>query len=193
MRKTDTLGTMFPGAKLHLNTAAGTQFCVATGTAELSIVLSQYTLNCTTSATISMTSSDRFYLWTGVNMTVGPANKALQAELDIEGTTNGNYDSRVTVPMPVTAPSITGLTPSTGQAGTSVTVAGTGYRHCDCCSKRRDNRPGGGSSKRREQQRRNVYPSKRAQSPARSRVPSMECLSVGFWSKRYKADKSRYG
>jgi hypothetical protein len=36
MRKTSTAGSMFPRVKVHINSAAGTQLCVATGTTALS-------------------------------------------------------------------------------------------------------------------------------------------------------------
>src|SRR6185503_8262224 len=44
-----------------------------------------------------------------------------------EGTVNGNYDSKITVPLPATAPSITNLSPNTGAVGTSVTITGTNF------------------------------------------------------------------
>ena len=127
MRKTDTFGTLFPRAKLLVNSAAGAQLCVATGSAALTITLTPISLTCTTSSQVAMAVNDRFYLWVGTSMTAGPGNKALFAELDIEGTPGGNYDSLITVPLPVAAPAVSGLTPASGGAGTSVTIAGSGF------------------------------------------------------------------
>jgi len=71
-----------------------------------------------------MAGADRFYLWTGVNVTGSPGNHSVKAELDIEGTLNGNYDSLVIAPLP---PSISSLSPTSGQVGTSVTVSGSNF------------------------------------------------------------------
>lgn len=73
-----------------------------------------------------MTSSDRFYLWAGVIVTTTPSGSAT-ARLSIEGTLNGNYDSRVVIPLPVTAPQITGVSPPSGEIGTAVTIGGSGF------------------------------------------------------------------
>lgn len=127
MRKTDTFGTLFPRAKLLVNSANGAQLCVATGSAALTTTLTPISLTCTTSSQAAMAVNDRFYLWVGTSMTAGPGNKALFAELDIEGTPGGNYDSLITVPLPVAAPAVSGLTPASGGVGTSVTIAGSGF------------------------------------------------------------------
>ncbi|MDQ3666566.1 MAG: IPT/TIG domain-containing protein [Acidobacteriota bacterium] len=76
---------------------------------------------------VSMSATDRFYLWVGVNLTVSP-NSNTMAELDVEGTLNGNYDSQINVPLPIAAPpSITSLSPNSGTVGASITVAGTNF------------------------------------------------------------------
>ena len=72
-----------------------------------------------------MTASDRFYVWVGVNLTAAPTTNTT-AELDIEGTLNGNYNSLVTVPLPI-RPTINTLSPSAGPTGTSVTVSGSNF------------------------------------------------------------------
>lgn len=74
-----------------------------------------------------MTASDRLYLWVGVNLTSGSNSKSVKAELDIEGTLNGNYDSRIVVPQPVPAPTIQSIFPLIGPVGTSVTVNGSNF------------------------------------------------------------------
>ena len=127
MKKTFNNGTMYPRAKLYLQTSTGnTLLCTATGSTALTTTLAQYTLSCTTSSPISMATADYYSIWVGVNLTVGPGNKNVQAEVDIEGTLNGNYDSRIVVPLPV-PPSISGISPTSGAVGTSVTVSGSNF------------------------------------------------------------------
>jgi len=126
MKKTGSQGTMFPRAKLFLNSSAGTSICVVTGATALTTTLTKYTLTGTVSSNVTMTASDRFNLWVGVNLTVSPGTNNM-AELDIEGTLNGNFDSLITVPLPVPPPSITNLSPTSGPVGTSVTVTGTNF------------------------------------------------------------------
>src|SRR5207248_9314525 len=84
------------------------------------------TLTCTTAANISMTTTDRFYLWIGVNLTAtGSSN--FQGSINIEGTLNGNYDSQIIAPLPITPPSISGLSATSGPVGTSITVSGANF------------------------------------------------------------------
>lgn len=104
MRKTANNGTMFPRAKLMLNSVTGTVLCTATGTTALTTTLRKYTLSCPTAAAVTMSTSDRYYLWVGVNITVGPRNNSISGQVSIEGTLNGNYDSQVNVPLPVVVP-----------------------------------------------------------------------------------------
>jgi YD repeat-containing protein len=126
LKKTANVGTMFPRAKLRLNSATGTSLCTATGSNALTTTLTKYTLTCTTAASISMTTTDRFYLWVGVNLTaVGGSN--FQGSLNIEGTLNGNYDSLVVVPLPISSPSISGLSATSGTVGTSISVNGSNF------------------------------------------------------------------
>ena len=126
LRKTTTGGTMFPRAKLHLNSAAGTLLGTATGATALTSTLTKYTFSTTTSSNIVMTASDRFYLWVGVNLTVAPTTNT-NAELDVEGTLNGNFDSTVVVPLPLPTPSISSLSPAAGPIGTVVTINGSTF------------------------------------------------------------------
>jgi len=126
MKKTASQGTMFPRVKLSLNSAAGTSLCVVTGATALTTTLTKYTLSGTTAANVTMTTSDRFYVWVGVNLTAS-SNQNNMAELDVEGTLNGNYDSLVTVPLPVAAPSISNLSPNAAGIGSPITVSGTAF------------------------------------------------------------------
>jgi hypothetical protein len=106
--------------------SAGTSVCVVTGTTALSTTLTKYILTGTVSSNMSVTTTDRFFLWVVVNLTAS-SNQNNQAELDIEGTLNGNYDSQITIPLPVAPPSISSLSPNIGGVGTPVTVAGTNF------------------------------------------------------------------
>src|SRR5712691_12186618 len=58
MKKTSASGVMFPPAKLRLNNATGTLFCIATGSTALTTTLTKYTFSATTSSSISMTTTD---------------------------------------------------------------------------------------------------------------------------------------
>lgn len=126
MKKTANVGTLFPRAKLFLNSAAGPQLCTATGTTAITTTLSSYTFTCTTGGDISINTSSRYYLWVGVNLT-GTGGSNFNAELDIEGTLNGNFDSRIVVPAIMPPPTITNITPTSGRPGTSVTITGTNF------------------------------------------------------------------
>jgi hypothetical protein len=127
MRKTANVGTVFPRAKIGLNSAAGPLLCTATGTTALNTTVTKQTISCTTTANIAMTATDRFYLWVGVNLTATSAT-AFNGELDVEGTLNGNFDSTIILPLGSPAPTITSLTPATGAVKTSVVIAGTNFR-----------------------------------------------------------------
>jgi hypothetical protein len=127
MKKTASLGTMFPRAKVFLNNASGASLCTTTGTTALTTTLTKYTLTCTTAGNVSMTTADRFYLWVGVNLTVGSSSGTFKGEVDVEGTLNGNFDSLITVPFPVPSPIITSLSPSSGSVGTQVTISGSNF------------------------------------------------------------------
>jgi YD repeat-containing protein len=126
MLKTASAGTMFPRVKLNLNSAAGASIITLTGTTALTTTLTKYTLTGTVPANVTMTASDRFNLWVGVNLTATTSVNN-RAELDIEGTVNGNYDSLFTVPLPTPAPAISNLSPASGLIGTAVTITGTNF------------------------------------------------------------------
>jgi YD repeat-containing protein len=127
LKKTANVGTMFPRAKLNLNSAAGTSLCTSTGSTALTTTLTKYTLTCTTSANITVATGDRFYLWVGINLTAGNSSTTFQGSLNIEGTLNGNYDSQIIAPLPITPPSISGLSATSGPVGTSITVSGANF------------------------------------------------------------------
>jgi hypothetical protein len=126
MKKTASQGTMFPRVKVNLNSSSGASLCVVTGTTALTTTLTKYTLTGTTSAPITVGPTDRYYLWTGINLTVASSAAVFMGELDVEGTLNGNYDSLVNAPLPL-PPNISSLSPTTGPAGTSLTVNGSSF------------------------------------------------------------------
>jgi len=124
MKNTGTVGTMFPRAKLNLNSANGTNICTATGSTALTSTLTKYVLTCASVADIATAATDRYYLWVGVNLTAGSSTKSFTAEVDIEGTLDGNYDSKVVAPLPV-VPTIYTVNPNLGPTGSSTTITGT--------------------------------------------------------------------
>src|SRR5262249_16955223 len=94
VRKTATAGTMYPRAQINVNSPTGPSLCVATGDTPLTTTLSKYVIACRTTTNVPMVATDRFYLWVGVNVTLAAAT-SVKAEVDFEGTLNGNYDSQV--------------------------------------------------------------------------------------------------
>jgi hypothetical protein len=97
LRNTTGKGVIYPRARASLNSDTGALICQATGTTPLTSTVTRYALSCTTGA-ITLTSSDRIYLWVGVNVTATPGGNT-RGELSIEGT-NGGTDSVVTVQIP---------------------------------------------------------------------------------------------
>jgi hypothetical protein len=113
VRKTGAYGDLYPRAKLYLNSPSGTHLCTATASAAFSITLTKRIISCTLAADVTVTTSDRLYLWVGLILTRGPIANA-QAELDIEGTPGGDYDSKVVIPSIGTPPDISGSSPTSG-------------------------------------------------------------------------------
>jgi hypothetical protein len=127
MKKTANVGTLFPRAKLLLNSAAGTSLCVATGTSALTTTLTKFTISCNTTANVTLVPASRYFVWAGANMTAGSTTTNFAAELDVEGTLNGNFNSQVAIPNPVPPPAISQLSPSIGGVGQSITVTGSNF------------------------------------------------------------------
>ena len=124
MKRTSNFGTLLPRARIRLNGPAGPLLCQATGTTAVPSKLAPLTLACATSSAVTLAPTDRLHVWIGVSLSATAGSHSQRAELDIEGAAFGNYDSRVTVPIP---PVITSISPSTAPAGTSITIAGTGF------------------------------------------------------------------
>ena len=127
MRKTANVAAMVPRLKVRLDSASGALLCTATGTTALTTTLAAYTLTCTTSAVVTLTAASRLYVWAGVNLTT-TSSTAFRAELGLEGTAGGNYDSTVTIPNALPAPTLTSLSPASGAVGGTVTITGSNFR-----------------------------------------------------------------
>jgi sugar lactone lactonase YvrE len=127
MRQTAGFGTIMPRAKLYLNNASGILLCTGTASSPLTTTLNAFTFTCATTANITMSASDRFYLWVGVNITAKPGNNSVQAELNIEGALNGTTDSHITVPLPSGAPALSSLSATSGQVSTVITIRGMNF------------------------------------------------------------------
>jgi YD repeat-containing protein len=127
VRKTTNAGVIYPRATLRLNAATGATLCEATDVTPLTTTVTPVTVTCATSANVAIASTDRFFLRVAALVSTAPGNTAIDAELRIEGTLNGNYDSRVTIPLPVPPPAISALAPTTGPVGTSVSIFGTNF------------------------------------------------------------------
>lgn len=130
MRKTSMVGTLRPAAALYLNEASpGTLLCQVGSTVpyELTTTLAKYTFSCNVADARAITTSDRFYLEAAAWVDSGPGNHNLYVRVQVEGHAGGEHDSTVVVPSPSPPPTITGLNPASGSAGTVVTIGGTSF------------------------------------------------------------------
>jgi hypothetical protein len=131
LKKSANSGTIYPYFKAWTydngNPLTGNlvSLCSVTGTSpgSISTTLKKFTLSCATSSAIVMTASRAYRLDVGAYVATGPGNQNVTVQIYFEGTLNGNYDSTVSIPNPL-SPSITGLSPTVGNTGTSVTVTG---------------------------------------------------------------------
>lgn len=128
MRKTSNWGTVYPYVNFRKwdGNVTTTDACGVTGTTALTATLTKYVLSCTTASAFPMLTTDRYSFDVGMTFVTPPGNHSMQLELDIEGTLNGNYDSTITVPLPLT-PAITSLTPAAGSTGQSVVIGGANF------------------------------------------------------------------
>lgn len=113
MKKSSTSGVIYPRVKLFLNSTGGTLLGTVTGATALTSTLAQYTFNVNTGSAVTMTTTDRYYLWVGVNVATAPTTNT-DAVLNVEGTLNGNYDSQITVPLPNAPPTVSLTSPQNG-------------------------------------------------------------------------------
>jgi len=124
MQSTPGAGAVYSEARLYLNNASGALLCAAIAPTPLTSTLQQVNFNCLTAANVGMQATDRLYLWVGTHSI--NAVPSLRAQLSIEGTLNGNYDSQITVPAAI-VPVISGMSPSPAAIGTTLTITGHGF------------------------------------------------------------------
>jgi YD repeat-containing protein len=129
MKSTAAFGTLQPRARVRLNNASGALLCEATGASGITTTIAQYTLSCTIGSQVILTNTDRIYVWVGVNVPTSglPGNHSVKGELDIEGNTAPTYDSRFSMPGVVPPPTLTGLNPTAGLVGQTVTISGSSF------------------------------------------------------------------
>lgn len=133
LRKTANYGELYPAVNLFRNNYAGPGSAYICGLAyttapgQITTTLQLFTLTCTTSSAVPMTPSDRFYVQAGAWVAQTPGNHNLQVEVRIEGTLEGNYDSRISIPNIVPVPTISTLDPSSGPVNWPVTITGSGF------------------------------------------------------------------
>ena len=121
MRKTDSLGSVYPAVDLYKNSLTDQPICSTQVLAfPLTTTVTQYTFSCTTTADVYLTPSDRIYLAMKVDLLSGSSSGPFAGELDIEGTVGGATDSKFTIPTFSTIPKITTLSPTAGPSGSSV-------------------------------------------------------------------------
>ena len=120
-----TPGTVFPKFELFLNGPSGTPICAATGSTALTTAQTSYSLSCTPSADITVSPSDRYYLWVGVNSTATPTTST-QFQLTIgPGGGRGSGDVFINVPIAAHIPTINGSDAQDYSAGAPFTITGT--------------------------------------------------------------------
>ena len=131
LKKSANWGTIYPYFKLWTYdngdpfTGSLVPMCSVTGSSPgaISTTLSKFTLSCATSGAIVMTATRAYRLDVGAHIATGPGNHNVTVQIYFEGSLNGNFDSTVSIPNPL-SPVITGLAPEMGYPGTPVTVAG---------------------------------------------------------------------
>ena len=131
MRKTANFGTMYARVKLLVNNASGAAIAdcstepfgpqVGSNTS-LTTTLTAHSFTCSTTADVTMSASDRFYLWVGVKVSA-IANDRVKAELKVEQ----GADSNVVIPIPGPRPTISDLSPSSGPIGSPVIITGSNF------------------------------------------------------------------
>jgi len=128
MRQTaGTTGTLFPKVKLFLNGPSGTPICTATGSTALTTSQTLYNLGCTPSADLTVSPSDRYYLWVGVSSTATPSSSTIfQITIGPAGG-RGRGDTVLSVPLAAHIPTITNSDSQYYNAGTSFTITGTDF------------------------------------------------------------------
>jgi uncharacterized Zn-binding protein involved in type VI secretion len=102
------------------------ELCTATAGSALTTTISAYTFTCTTATAVTISPSSRFDVRVFFTLTTSPGNHSMRAELDIEGTLNGNYDSRITYPLPP-PPSVSSVSPTSAPVNAPVQITGMNF------------------------------------------------------------------
>src|SRR5438034_5233646 len=133
MYKTASYGVVYPMLTLwtydngDLLTGNLVSLCSVTGSAAVSATqITKYQLMCTIPSAISVTSARAYRLDAGVTIGTTPGNHNTYVRIYYEGSPDGNYDSTVLIPQPVT-PQITTLSTNSGTVGASVTINGSNF------------------------------------------------------------------
>jgi len=126
MKETASVSGIFPSFNLSYLAAGGAipTICGATGSTALTTTLTKYQLSCSVPSAVTLTSANPFWLYVGANWYGTTIKQSVQVQVYFEGTLNGNYDSQVAIPE-VLAPVINSVSPTSGLAGTSVTIGGS--------------------------------------------------------------------
>jgi YD repeat-containing protein len=134
MRKTADFGIFHPHFTLHLSNYAGEGsvfVCwLQAGSSPVTMTLQPFALQCQVDNDVVLSPTDRFYMQVGIWRTQGPGNKSVKVELSLEGVPQGNYHSRIAIPITVAPPDppfISEVSPQSGFVGTTVTVTGTNF------------------------------------------------------------------
>jgi YD repeat-containing protein len=129
MRQTSSFGITTPRVTVRVNGSTGTPICTAMASTGVTTTVSAHVFGCTTTSGVTLSASDRLYLWVGVQMVEGPGNKSMSVELSVEGVLNANYDSRIVVPLPPPPgpPNISALSPIVGPTGQPITISGANF------------------------------------------------------------------
>ncbi len=126
MRKTVATGggTIAPQATVSLSSGATVATCTG---AALGTTLQAVTFNCTTTASVSMSTSDLVRVAVGYSITSSPT-KSVKVELGYEGNATPTYPSRAVVPNPIPpTPVITSLSPSSAPLNWPITISGSNF------------------------------------------------------------------
>jgi YD repeat-containing protein len=125
MSRSSTQGTILPRAKVSLNSSAGQLICAADGPSAIQTPVetpAQFIWTCTASVNVTMASSDKFYVWVGIDYTQsGTDANGINGDLFYGSSPN---NCAVSIPRLGPGPAVTSVAPTTGAVGTSVTVTG---------------------------------------------------------------------
>jgi Concanavalin A-like lectin/glucanases superfamily len=130
LKKSSSFGTVYPYFKLwtynndDVMTGSLIPVCSATGSVALDTSITKYVVSCTTSVSSPMTATRAYRMDVGSYVTVSPNNHNVTVTVYFDGVSfSGSYPSSVAIPNSI-YPAITGLSPSSGFVGTSVTISG---------------------------------------------------------------------